>query len=143
MIEKLKNRKGTNIPRMIQPWWRARPKTNPPCSSEFNYYHPLHLEKVMVPSIKVSVDILRKSPLRFLTLIRVVTGNQSGSEKKSWDGDKRNRGMVPIQDVSNYLSIPQCLWIHKHQPSYKKFFLAIQSKMVLYFSVSHYHHMNN
>lgn len=58
-----------------------------------------------------------------------------GQREKSWDGDKRNRGMVPIQDVSNYLSIPQSLWIHKHQPSYKKFFLAIQSKMVLYFSV--------
>lgn len=39
--------------------------------------------------------------------------------------------LAPIQSPSNYPNILQQLWIHEHQPSYKKFLLTVQPKMVL------------
>lgn len=112
MNEQLRTRKGTNMPKMVQPWWWVRPEPISPCGSEFNSYHPLQLGQVLAPSIKASgdvVDILRRSPLGFL-VSGWLLGIKMGQREKHGVGIKETglwAHLVPIQDLSDYISVPQ------------------------------------
>jgi len=128
MNEELRTRKGTNVPKMIQPWWWVRPEPSSPWaqSSTLTTLYIWGKSWYLLLLVNIYGCCWHFKEKSFgVSGLWVVTGNWNGSERKARDGNKRTRGtdtLCPNLDLSNYLSVPQQLWIHKHQPSYKNFF---------------------